>query len=185
MNARPFIKWFADTRIEDIPLVGGKNASLGEMVRELGGKGVKIPDGFSVTAEGYRHFIREAELDPVIRAALSDLDTHDVAQLAERARTVRRAICHATLPHDLQQQISAAYQKLRAGGDQPPTVAVRSSATAEDLPDASFAGQQETFLNITGIDALLDACKSCFASLFTDRAISYRVDKGFDHFASR
>ncbi len=183
MNARPFIKWFQDTGIEDIPLVGGKNASLGEMVRELGGKCVKIPDGFSVTAEGYRHFIREAELDPVIRAALTGLDTHDVALLAERARTVRRAILHATLPLDLQKQITAAYQKLRGGSGQPPTVAVRSSATAEDLPDASFAGQQETFLNITGADALLDACKSCFASLFTDRAISYRVDKDFDHFS--
>ena len=183
MQALSFIKWFTDTGIEDIPLVGGKNASLGEMVRELGGKGVNIPDGFSITAEGYRHFIREAELDPVIRAALTGLDTHDVALLAERGETVRRAIRHASLPADLQKQIAAAYQKLRGGSEQPPAVAVRSSATAEDLPDASFAGQQETFLNITGVEALLDACKSCFASLFTDRAISYRVDKGFDHFA--
>ena len=178
----PFIKWFADTTIEDIPIVGGKNASLGEMFRELSGKGVKVPNGFSVTAAGYRHFLRESALDPVIRAALAGLDTGDVADLAVRAKAVRDAIVAADLPEDLKNEITAAYQQLQGAATEAPAVAVRSSATAEDLPDASFAGQQETFLNITGIDALLDACRSCFASLFTDRAISYRVDKGFDHF---
>lgn len=182
MKSRPFIKWFGDTTIEDIPLVGGKNASLGEMFVELAGQGVKVPDGFAITAEAYRHFIREAKLDPVIRAALSGIDTGDVANLAKRANTVRRAILDAALPGDLQNEIRSAYQQLQGAAVDAPAVAVRSSATAEDLPDASFAGQQETYLNITGIVALLGACKSCFASLFTDRAISYRVDKGFDHF---
>jgi pyruvate,water dikinase len=182
MNTQPYIRWFADTCIDDVPLVGGKNASLGEMVRELGGRGVKIPNGFSITAGAYRHFIREAALDPVIHAALCDLDTHNTAILGERGETVRRAILNASLPDDLKQQICAAYQQLQGDGQAPPAVAVRSSATAEDLPDASFAGQQETFLNIAGADELLLACKRCFASLFTDRAISYRVDKKFDHF---
>ena len=185
MNASslpPFIKWFADITIADIPLVGGKNASLGEMVRELTGKGVKVPDGFAITAEAYRHFIREAQIDERIRTTLSDLDTRDVANLAQRGHAVRQAILGATLPQDLQQQIAAAYQQLQGDGTVPLDVAVRSSATAEDLPDASFAGQQETYLNVQGITALLETCKRCFASLFTDRAISYRVDKGFDHF---
>jgi pyruvate,water dikinase len=182
MNSQSYIKWFGETTIADIPQVGGKNASLGEMVRELGGMGVKVPDGFSITASGYRHFILEAELDPVIRAALAGLDTQDAAQLAERGQTIRRAIIHASLPGDLQRQITSAYQQLQGARDLPPSVAVRSSATAEDLPDASFAGQQETYLNVSGVIDLLDACKRCFASLFTDRAISYRVDKGFDHF---
>ncbi|MEY3895960.1 MAG: Phosphoenolpyruvate synthase [Verrucomicrobiota bacterium] len=182
MHAQSYIKWFGETTIADIPQVGGKNASLGEMVRELGGMGVKVPDGFSITAGGYRHFIREAELDPVIRAALAGLDTRNAAQLADRGKTIRRAIIHASLPGDLQKQITAAYQQLQGARNEPPAVAVRSSATAEDLPDASFAGQQETYLNVSGIAALLEACKRCFASLFTDRAISYRVDKGFDHF---
>ncbi|MEO7099646.1 MAG: phosphoenolpyruvate synthase [Luteolibacter sp.] len=182
MPAQPFIKWFEDTTIDDVPLVGGKNASLGEMFRELAGKGVKVPNGFSITADAYRHFIREAKLDPIIRSALAGLDSHDVASLGERANTIRSAILESTLPLDLQKEITTAYQRLQSSAPDAPSVAVRSSATAEDLPDASFAGQQETFLNITGVDALLDACKSCFASLFTDRAISYRVDKGFDHF---
>lgn len=182
MSAQPYIKWFKDTSIDDVPLVGGKNASLGEMYRELAGRGVKVPNGFSITAKGYLHFIREAKLDPVIHAALAGLNTGDVANLAERAKAVRGAILDAALPDDLQMEIATAYQQLQGTGESAPAVAVRSSATAEDLPDASFAGQQETFLNITGVEALLDACKSCFASLFTDRAISYRVDKGFNHF---
>ena len=182
MNSQPFIKWFDDITIEDIPLVGGKNASLGEMIRELGGMGVRVPGGFAITAHAYRHFLREAQLHPVIREALSDLDTRNMANLSERGRNVRQAIVNATLPDDLQREIAAAYQKLQGQGKQAPEVAVRSSATAEDLPDASFAGQQETYLNVHGIAAVLETCKRCFASLFTDRAISYRVDKGFDHF---
>lgn len=181
-DAHPFIKWFADITIGDIPNVGGKNASLGEMVRELASKGVKVPDGFAITAEAYRHFIREARLDDFIRTTLADLDTHDVANLSERGHAVREAIRSAELPADLQEQIAGAYRQLQGGSAVPLDVAVRSSATAEDLPDASFAGQQETYLNVQGTAALLETCKRCFASLFTDRAISYRVDKGFEHF---
>lgn len=181
-NARPFIKWFAEITIDDVPLVGGKNASLGEMVRELAGKGVKVPDGFAITAEAFRHFIREAGIDDSVRATLADLDTHDMENLSERGHAVRQAILSATLPTDLQSLIGEAYRQLQGSSTVPLDVAVRSSATAEDLPDASFAGQQETYLNVHGTAALLETCKRCFASLFTDRAISYRVDKGFDHF---
>lgn len=177
-----FIKWFGEITIDDVPLVGGKNASLGEMVRELTGKGVKVPDGFAITAEAYRHFIREARLDERIRTTLADLDTHDIANLSQRGHAVRQAILSATLPRDLEEQIAGAYRQLQGDSAMPLDVAVRSSATAEDLPDASFAGQQETYLNVQGVAALLETCKRCFASLFTDRAISYRVDKGFDHF---
>jgi len=181
-DARPYIKWFADITIADIPLVGGKNASLGEMVRELASKGVKVPDGFAITAEAFRHFIREARLDEFIRTTLADLNTHDMANLSERGHAVRQAIRSASLPTGLQEQIAGAYRQLQGDSVQPLDVAVRSSATAEDLPDASFAGQQETYLNVQGVAALLETCKRCFASLFTDRAISYRVDKGFEHF---
>jgi len=178
---QPCIKWFADIGIADVPLVGGKNASLGEMVRELTDKGVKVPDGFAVTADAFRHFIREAQLDDFIRDTLADLDTRDMANLSQRGHAVRQAIRSAALPQDLQVQIAEAYRQLQGASALPLDVAVRSSATAEDLPDASFAGQQETYLNVQGIAALLETCKRCFASLFTDRAISYRVDKGFEH----
>lgn len=178
----PLIKWFADITIADIPLVGGKNASLGEMVRELTGKGVKVPDGFAITAEAYRHFIHEAKLDEYIRSTLADLDTHDMANLRHRGHAVRQAILNSQLPPDLETAIAAAYRQLQGDSTVQLDVAVRSSATAEDLPDASFAGQQETYLNVQGVSSLLDTCRRCFASLFTDRAISYRVDKGFDHF---
>jgi pyruvate, water dikinase len=181
MNTHTFIKWFEDITIDDVPVVGGKNASLGEMVRELAGKGVKVPGGFAITADAYRHFLGTAGLQPFIRKTLQDLDTHDTANLSERGQTVRQAILNATLPDELQTAIADAYRKLQEDASQPPEVAVRSSATAEDLPDASFAGQQETYLNVHGINAVLETCKRCFASLFTDRAISYRVDKGFDH----
>ena len=178
---QPCIKWFADIGIADVPLVGGKNASLGEMVRELTDKGVKVPDGFAVTADAFRRFIREAQLDDFIRDTLADLDTRDMANLSQRGHAVRQAIRSAALPQDLQVQIAEAYRQLQGASALPLDVAVRSSATAEDLPDASFAGQQETYLNVQGIAALLETCKRCFASLFTDRAISYRVDKGFEH----
>jgi pyruvate,water dikinase len=180
--SHPFIKWFADTTIADVPLVGGKNASLGEMVRELASKGVRVPDGFAITAEAYRYFIREAKLDAFIRTTLADLDTRDMANLSQRGHAVRQAIRSAQLPPDLQKIIGEAYAQLQGKSAVPLDVAVRSSATAEDLPDASFAGQQETYLNVQGIAALLETCQRCFASLFTDRAISYRVDKNFDHF---
>ena len=180
-QASHFIKWFADAGIEDVPLVGGKNASLGEMVRELAAKGVKVPNGFSVTADGYRHLLRETGVDRQISQVLSDLDTRDIDNLRSRASQVRHAIIAAKLPEDLEAAIVHAYEDFRCGEVEPPDVAVRSSATAEDLPDASFAGQQETYLNVEGSRALLDTVRRCFASLFTDRAISYRADKGFDH----
>lgn len=178
----PYILWFRDTTIADVSVVGGKNASLGEMIRELSEKGVKIPDGFAITANGYRHFIESNRLGEKIHSILKDLNTHDIANLRERGAKVRQALVSATIPSDLESAIFDAYRKLSEGRGQIADVAVRSSATAEDLPDASFAGQQETFLNIQGETALLDACRRCFASLFTDRAISYREDKGFDHF---
>ena len=174
-----YIRWFVDITIADIPLVGGKNASLGEMVRELAGKGVKVPNGFAITAEGFRHFIREAKLDEFIANTLTGLDTSDMANLSQRGHAVRQAIRSASLPEDLREQIASAYRQLQGDSPLPLDVAVRSSATAEDLPDASFAGQQETYLNVQGVSELHATCLRCFASLFTDRAISYRVDKGF------
>ncbi|MEJ2230207.1 MAG: phosphoenolpyruvate synthase [Nitrospirales bacterium] len=177
-----FILWFEEIGLEDISRVGGKNASLGEMYRELTPQGVKIPNGFAITAEAYRHVLREARLDTNIQDILRDLDTRDLANLRQRGRQIRQAIIGATLPLELEQAIQEAYDRLSENTTEGVDVAVRSSATAEDLPDASFAGQQETYLNVQGHRALLETCKRCFASLFTDRAISYRVDKGFDHF---
>ncbi|MCH8329134.1 MAG: phosphoenolpyruvate synthase [Nanoarchaeota archaeon] len=179
---RAFILWFKDLTIDDVPLVGGKNASLGEMYRNLTKKGINIPNGFAVTANAYRYLLRKARIKNKIKQILSDLDTHNMRNLAERGRKVREAILNAELPEDLKEAITNAYKKLCNKYGQNTDVAVRSSATAEDLPDASFAGQQESYLNIRGKNALLEACKKCFASLFTDRAISYRVDKKFDHF---
>ncbi|MBX3236029.1 MAG: phosphoenolpyruvate synthase [Nitrospiraceae bacterium] len=176
------IKWFEEIGIEDVPSVGGKNASLGEMYRALASKGVMVPNGFAITAEAYRLFLHEAGLDRKIREILNDLNTQDLGNLRQRGRQVRQAILDATLPEELERAIVEAYDRLGRGIGEPIDVAVRSSATAEDLPDASFAGQQETYLNVQGAAALLEACRRCFASLFTDRAISYRVDKGFDHF---
>jgi len=177
-----FIRWFADITIADVPTVGGKNASLGEMVRELGQHGIKVPNGFAVTADAYRDFLSSAGLDERLRELLTGLDKSNIADLQSRGKQIRNAILEAELPSTLCEQISTAYRKLSEGSDHPVDVAVRSSATAEDLPDASFAGQQESYLNVEGERALLDTCRRCFASLFTDRAISYRVDKGFDHF---
>jgi len=177
-----FIKWFRELSIGDIPLVGGKNASLGEMFRELAPKGVRVPDGFAVTSDAYRHFLRSAGLDAEITRLLRGLDTRDMDNLRLRGNRVRHAILAAEFPPDLEGAILTAYAELQGDAPEPVDVAVRSSATAEDLPDASFAGQQETYLNVQGRLALVDACRRCFASLFTDRAISYRVDKGFDHF---
>ncbi len=183
MATSRFIRWFREIGMADVPLVGGKNASLGEMYRELTPCGIKIPNGFAVTAAGYWHVLQVGGLAETIRQILSGLDTRDLANLAERGRRVREAILTTPLPYDLQQEIIQAYTALCAEYGPETDVAVRSSATAEDLPDASFAGQQESFLNIRGERALLEACRQCLASLFTDRAISYRVDKGFDHFA--
>lgn len=177
-----FILWFESIQISDVGVVGGKNASLGEMVRELSGKGVKVPNGFAVTADAYRYFLRENGLEKKIHAVLDGLNSRDTEDLQERGSRIRQIILAAELPENLQREIATAYEKLSSSRDRAIDVAVRSSATAEDLPDASFAGQQETYLNVQGESSLLDSCKRCFASLFTDRAISYRVDKGFDHF---
>lgn len=178
-----FIRWFGELGIGDVGLVGGKNASLGEMFRELTPKGIRVPNGFAVTAEAYRDFLRFGGLDQQIREILQGLDTRDLAGLAERGRQVREAILATPFSDELSQEIVHAYGVLCREYGADTDTAVRSSATAEDLPSASFAGQQESFLNIRGERALLDACRRCFASLFTDRAISYRVDKKFDHFA--
>ncbi|MFA6346084.1 MAG: phosphoenolpyruvate synthase, partial [Syntrophales bacterium] len=181
MKDKKLILWFDEIELNDIPQVGGKNASLGEMRRELISKGVNIPDGFAVTAYAYRCLIESAALSDKIRQILADLDTHDIQNLADKGRQIRGLIYGAEFPSDLKAAILEAYAKLCEEYGADTDVAVRSSATAEDLPDASFAGQQETYLNIRGPEALIEACKKCFASLFTDRAISYRVDKGFDH----
>ena len=159
-----FIKWFADIGIEDVPLVGGKNASLGEMFRELTSKGVKVPNGFAVTAEAYRYFLREAGLDAKIHDILGGLDTRDMENLRQRGAQIRHAILAAELPRDLEAEITAAYDTFKGHALHPSDVAVRSSATAEDLPDASFAGQQETYLNVCGHLAVLDCCKRSFAA---------------------
>jgi pyruvate,water dikinase len=183
MDTPRFIRWFRELGIADIPLVGGKNASLGEMYCELTPHGIRVPNGFAVTADGYRYLLRVGELRDRIHSILADLDTNDLTNLAERGRRVREAILATAFPDDLQDEITTAYGQLCKEYGPDADVAVRSSATAEDLPGASFAGQQESYLNIRGDRAILDACRQCIASLFTDRAISYRVDKGFDHFA--
>lgn len=178
-----FNKWFEDLRIEDVPSVGGKNASLGEMIRTLGEKGVNVPSGFAVTAYAYKYTIENAGVDKKIKEILSDLDTHDVNNLAERGAKIRELIKNTPLPPEVEEDIRKHYREMEKRYGKNVDVAVRSSATAEDLPDASFAGQQETYLNVRGEEELLERVRECFASLFTNRAISYRVDKGFDHFS--
>lgn len=178
----PHIRWFSEIGADDGALVGGKNASLGEMVRELGAQGVRVPNGFAVTAGAYRYLLDQADAWPGLHEALDGLDVKDVDDLARRAQRARDIIQAAPLPADLVADIGAAYSQLQAEYGETLTLAVRSSATAEDLPTASFAGQHETFLNISGQARLLDAVRQCFASLFKDRAIAYRVDHGIDHF---
>ena len=183
MAKKDFILWFKEISIRDVPLVGGKNASLGEMFQKVASKGINVPDGFAITAAAYQYFIQKAGLLEKIKECLKGLDTHNMEDLKRRGAEVRSLIRSATLPSELSEQIVTSYRKLsQKYGMEELDVAVRSSATAEDLPDASFAGQQETYLNIRGEERLLEACKNCFASLFTNRAISYREDKGFGHF---
>ncbi len=180
--AQPPVLWFEDIAIGDVPSVGGKNASLGEMVRELASGGVRVPAGFATTAAAYRDFIATSGIEPAMRELFTRYRSGK-ASLQETGSGVRALILDSRIPPEFEAAIAAAYDELAARiGTKDPAVAVRSSATAEDLPDASFAGQQETFLNVRGRRALLDACRRCFASLFTDRAISYRDAKGFDHF---
>ncbi|MEH2248937.1 phosphoenolpyruvate synthase [Nostoc sp.] len=180
---RSLILWFDEVGIADIPVVGGKNASLGEMIQQLTPKGINVPTGFATTAYAYRHFIQSAGLEAKLRKLFADLDVEDVKNLRERGKKARSLLIHTPFPVDLREAIAKAYQSLSERYNAETDVAVRSSATAEDLPDASFAGQQETYLNVVGAEGVLAACHKCFASLFTDRAISYRHTKGFDHFS--
>jgi len=180
---KAFVLWLNELTIEDVPFVGGKTASLGEMYQALTGKGVRVPNGFAITAHAYRHLLEQENAIGKIREILADLDTGDMDNLAKRGRKVRSLVRNLEFPDDLRLAVEEAYAKLEKQYGRDVDVAVRSSATAEDLPDASFAGQQETYLNIHGVDEVIDACQRCFASLFTNRAISYRVDKGFDHFS--
>jgi pyruvate,water dikinase len=177
-----YIRFFQDICLEDIPLVGGKNASLGEMYRALTPQGVLVPNGFVVTADAYRYVLESAGAWGKLHAALDGLDPNNVQDLARRGKQARDIVYGVGLPADLRQELRTAYQQLQAEYGPEMTVAVRSSATAEDLPTASFAGQHDTYLHITGEATLFDACQRCFASLFTNRAIHYRSIRGFDHF---
>ena len=183
MAGKKFVMWFNELEIKDVPVVGGKNASLGEMYQNLSKQGVKIPNGFAVTAYAYRRYIEKTGLKSKIKDALRGLDTGNMASLSARGHNVRQLILNTPIPSEVEDEVFKAYQKLESEYGKGVDVAVRSSATAEDLPDASFAGQQETYLNIRGRDDLMNACRKCFASLFTNRAISYREDKHFDHFS--
>ncbi len=181
MAERIYVRWFEEIGIDDVPLVGGKNASLGEMVRELSAAGVRVPGGFAVTARAYRDALERAGAVEKLRRELEGLDKNNVTALRRAGRRCREIVYAAGLPPRAREEILAAYGEMQRRYGEEVAVAVRSSATAEDLPTASFAGQQETFLNVRGEEALLDAIRRCFASLFTDRAISYRIDHGFDH----
>ncbi|MDW8340722.1 MAG: phosphoenolpyruvate synthase [Geminicoccaceae bacterium] len=182
MSTGRWIRWFGELSMADVALVGGKNASLGELVRELSPLGVRIPNGFAITAEAFRATIARAGIEPELRRALSGLDKRDVAALARAGARCRELVYAAGLPADIEAEILDAYERLEGEYGPELSLAVRSSATAEDLPTASFAGQHDTYLNVRGRAMLLDAVRRCMASLFTDRAISYRIDKGFDHF---
>ena len=182
MNMPKYVRFFEEIGIADVPLVGGKNASLGEMYQKLAAQGVRIPNGFATTAQAYRYMLDTAGAWDLLYAALDEIDPTDVTSLARKAKRAREIVYGAGLPDDLAAEILDAYRKLQDEYGEEVSLAVRSSATAEDLPTASFAGQQDTYLNIKGAESLLDACRRCFASLFTDRAIHYRLDQGFDHF---
>jgi pyruvate, water dikinase len=197
------VLWFEDVVMSDVSLVGGKNASLGEMIQQLTPKGINVPGGFATTAYAYRHFIKQARLETKLRQLFADLNVESLSNLRSRGKQARTLILNTPFPEELNTAIIEAYSQLcqrysidfsyceQFEGEEKEIckkytydvdVAVRSSATAEDLPDASFAGQQETYLNVHDIHCVLEACHKCFASLFTDRAISYRTIKGFDHF---
>jgi pyruvate,water dikinase len=182
MGTSQYVRFFEDFGIDDVPLVGGKNASLGEMFQNLSEHGVRIPHGFAITAAAYRYMLDKAGVWDRLHAELDDLDPADVAALARKAKRAREIVYGAGLPADLAAEILGGYRALQQEYGEDVSLAVRSSATAEDLPTASFAGQQDSYLNIKGEESLLDTCRRCFASLFTDRAIHYRIDQGFDHF---
>jgi pyruvate,water dikinase len=177
-----FLRWFENIGLDDVPLVGGKNASLGELYRELSSAHVLVPNGFTLTVQAYHEALQSADAWTALHGLLDDLDVRDVGALAIRAAEARRVVYAATGSDSLRRQILSAYQRLESQYGSGVAVAVRSSATAEDLPTASFAGQHESFLNIRGGADVVEACRHCLASLFTDRAIVYRSDNGFDHF---
>lgn len=179
--ADSFVVPFSKLSIKDVEYVGGKNASLGEMISHLKNAGVKVPDGFATTANAYRAFLKQEGLADKIYQTLQNLDVDDVVKLKTAGETIRRAILETSLQPELIEAIAEFYEKLGDENDPIPAVAVRSSATAEDLPDSSFAGQQETYLNVRGMDNILTSLKKVFASLFTDRAIAYRVHRGYSH----
>jgi len=180
MQTEPLVIALRDLRMTDVERVGGKNASLGEMLSQLSERGIRVPDGFATTAHAFRRFLEANGLRERIAQRLAGVDTEDLRSLSEAGRQIREWVAGARLPADLASAVREHYRALAAGGDDP-AVAVRSSATAEDLPEASFAGQQETFLNVVGVDAVLDRMREVFASLYNDRAISYRVHQGFAH----
>ncbi len=182
MNQATYVKFFEEFGIDDIASVGGKNASLGEMYQKLSGEGVRVPHGFAVTADGYRYTLEHTGALKLLHEALDDLVASDMADLTRRAKRAREIVYGAGLPDDLAAEILASYHRLQEEYGEDVRLAVRSSATAEDLPDASFAGQQDTFLNVHGDESLLDACRRCFASLFTDRSIHYRLERGYDNY---
>ena len=176
---KDLIKTFSEISIENVPMVGGKNASLGEMFNELSSEGVMVPDGFATTATAFRLFLKENDLAGQLKQLMDTLDHKNYVNLREKGGEARKIILEANFSEAFSAAIEEAYQRL--GNDKEIAVAVRSSATAEDLPQASFAGQHESYLNITGKQAVLEAVKKCFASLYTDRAIKYREDQGFKH----
>ncbi|OYV27972.1 MAG: phosphoenolpyruvate synthase, partial [Parcubacteria group bacterium 20-58-5] len=176
------ILWFEDISMDNVAQVGGKNASLGELIRDVEPQGVRIPHGFAVTAAAYYHYLKETGLDIFIETTLKGLNTKNLKELARCGRLIREKMRATPVPKDLEKEIVTAYARMEKQYGKNTDVAVRSSATAEDLPGASFAGEQETYLNIRGADDVVRAVVWTMASLFTDRAISYRVDKGFDHF---
>ena len=182
MTKSKYVRFFEEFGIGDVPLVGGKNASLGEMYQKLSNEGVLVPNGFAVTAEAYRDMLDHADVLEELHSAIDGLTPNDVEDLSRRARHAREIVYSAGLPPTLAAEILDGYRRLQAEYGEDVSLAVRSSATAEDLPTASFAGQQDTFLNVRGAANLFDACRRCFASLFTDRSIHYRIDQGFDHF---
>jgi pyruvate,water dikinase len=182
MTGSDYIRWFADLGAADVASVGGKTASLGELYSALANKGVKVPPGFAITAQAYRDALTAADAWAPLHRLLDGLDKAEIDLVAERAAAARKIVYDATGGEELRRPIVAAYRELKASCGGSLSVAVRSSATAEDLPTASFAGQHESFLNVRGEAALVEACRRCFASLFTERAIGYRLDNGFEHF---
>jgi len=182
MQSQDYVRWFDSIRLGDVAVVGGKNASLGELYVGLSARGVRVPNGFALTAQAYRDALTAVGAWEELHKLLDHLDKRNVAGLRKRAAVARKIVYAATADAALQQAIAEAYHKLEREYGRNVAVAVRSSATAEDLPNASFAGQHESFLNVRGAKDVFEACRRCFASLFTDRGISYRIDNGFDHF---